>query len=296
MNIYNYLFIIGIVLLNSLSISCDNSSEKWLSQIKEADNIMYSANDRLRDSTDINPSDILIKFRNISIQDSKKRWAFANKWDKRVDSIIDSLRAIKKLKVNVASVITNPTKCEAFKDGYQGILWSWSPTNLINFYKTKHFTIRDKYDNSISDGRSLLNINYRKGTYKDYRSDHPMRERNFSFLNNKLYEIEFISYISWNYTYQMALDAATKIADEYILPKMVEQYRGGNNIVWYADCPNYRVLVQLYWGADIIDGEANRYISVRIMDLDKDNESQVVRGIARSEKRKKQINKLKDSF
>lgn len=32
------------------------------------------------------------------------------------------------------------------------------------------------------------------------------------------------------------------------------------------------------------------------MDLDKDNESQVVRGIARSEKRKKQINKLKDSF
>ncbi len=181
--------------------------------------------------------------------------------------------------------------CDEFKNGYKDILWSWNKSQIIDYFKSHDFFIEDESIYHINDGRSALSLHFRKGSYKDYRSNNQMRERFIKLVNDNLYQIQFSNHYNWNYNFKMALDVANKIADKYNLQKKSDQTvgLGARNIVWFDDCPDFRVIVRLFWDPNVIEGEANRFLEVSVFNVEKDNEFIEIQNINRIEKRKKRI-------
>lgn len=179
--------------------------------------------------------------------------------------------------------------CVEFKNGYKKVLWNWNKSNVIDYFQSQGFHIEDESIYDISDGRSAISFHFRKGRYDYYRSKRQMRERSINFVNKAIFQIEFLNYFNWNYNFQMAYDAAKEVADKYNLPKRSDQTVGfgARNIVWYDDCPDFRVIVRLFWDPNVIDGESNRYLAINIFNVEKANEFKRIQDIYRIEKRKK---------
>lgn len=181
--------------------------------------------------------------------------------------------------------------CDEFNNGYKNVLWNWDKYSTINYFNSQEYKLESESIYSTPEGRSALSLHFRKGLYSDYRSEHQMKERFINFVNDSIYQIEFLNYFNWNYNFQMAYDVAKDVADKYNLPKRSDQTVGfgARNIVWYDDCPDFRVIVRLFWDPNVIDGEANRYLAVEIFNVAKDNEFKEIQDIVRIKKRKKKM-------
>lgn len=188
--------------------------------------------------------------------------------------------------------------CIEFKNGYKEVLWDWDKSNIISYFKSQDFHIEDESIYNVSNGRSALSLHFRKGSYSDYRSERQMKERFINLVNDSIYQIEFSNHFNWNYNFQMAYDVAKEVADKYNLPKRSDQTVGfgAKNIVWFDDCPDFRVIVRLFWDPNIIDGEANRYLVVNIFNVEKDNKFREIQDIRRIEKHKKRTNNFLKEF
>lgn len=192
-------------------------------------------------------------------------------------------------------VVAQPPK---FEDGYKGIKWNWKENQIVGFLSSNGYKLSDKSEYKIPDGRTAKWLYFKNGDYDHFHSSKSFYEQSIKFLNDSIYSIEYTDHFNWNHNFQMAYNVAEEIATKYNLPRTSSQTLvfGIERIVWLRDYPPWRVLLSFHWDPNIIHdryigGEATRYVSIWIFNIENEKKFREIVSISRIERRKKERSK-----
>ena len=165
------------------------------------------------------------------------------------------------------------------------------------------FQLFEKNEYKTNDGRTAKRYHFKLNDYDHYKTDESFFEYVIKFIDGKMFSIKYLSHFNWNYNYKMAKSSAIKIAEKYHLPKKNEQKLsfGMTNEVWYQDCTNLRVLLQLLWNPNVVydnyaTGEVTRYVEIWVFDINKEKEYEKIVRISQNEKRQSKENDISNDF
>lgn len=194
------------------------------------------------------------------------------------------------------------SSCDTFKIGYKDIKWNWSFSQLRSYFLNKKYKIEEeKY--RLSNGKSAESYYFTFNGYNHYKTNKDFFEYIIEYVNGKMISIKFISHFNWNYNYQMAKNSALDIAQKYSMEKTVDQSvsYGTTNEVWSLECPNFKVLLQLFWDPNIIydnysSGEVTRYVAIKIFNGDRRDEYDEIVRLYQKEKQKLREKKVTNEY